>query len=95
MAHRLHIRVLNGNEEAMGPMWFFEGFALLAAGQFENASLKTPKIWEVVEDPQRGSYKHYSAVIRHFLKKVSLQDMIEQAGKPEFNAWRRREGPQD
>lgn len=28
IAHRLHIRILHGNEEAMGPIWFFEGFAV-------------------------------------------------------------------
>ena len=36
MAHRLHIRILKGDEEAMGPLWFYEGFALYAAGQFEQ-----------------------------------------------------------
>ena len=40
MAHRLHVRILEGNEERMGPIWFFEGFALHAAGQFEDASLR-------------------------------------------------------
>jgi len=28
MAHGLHIRILGGDEEAMGAVWFYEGFAL-------------------------------------------------------------------
>ena len=28
MAHRFQIRLLDGDEDAMGPIWFFEGFAI-------------------------------------------------------------------
>lgn len=38
--HRLHVRILNGNEESMGPVWFFEGFAIYAADQFSESHAK-------------------------------------------------------
>lgn len=89
MAHRLHIRILNGDEDAMGAVWFYEGFALYAASQFEgNApALTDAEIWEIVNDPERGSYRRYAAVFQHFARKASLPKLVEMAAKPEFAAW--------
>ena len=86
MAHRLHIRILGGNEEAMGPIWFYEGFALHAAGQFENnmPQLNTNEIWEIVGTQERGSYKQYAAVFQYFLGKAPIQQLIEIAGRDDF-----------
>jgi hypothetical protein len=41
ICHRLHVRILNGDEEAMGPVWFFEGFAIFAADQFTQSKLNS------------------------------------------------------
>lgn len=92
MAHRLHIRILNGNEEAMGPIWFFEGFALYAAGQFEkyNPKMETIEIWEIVKSDKRESYKKYAPVFRYFLQKASIQELIEHAGDKDFLDWLRK-----
>jgi hypothetical protein len=89
MAHRLHIRILDGNEEAMGPVWFYEGFALYAAGQFwnNNPALDITEIWEIVNDPERGSYRRYAAVFRYFLGKASIHQLIDMAGRAEFVDW--------
>lgn len=89
IAHSLHIRILDGNEDAMGPIWFFEGFAIYAAGQFENYSFELgPKeIWEIVRSNERRSYKKYGAVFRYFLKKASIKDLIEKAGTADFLEW--------
>lgn len=89
IAHQLHIRILNGNEEAMGPIWFFEGFAIYAAGQFEKTSpdLNSKEIWEIVKSPNRGSYKKYATVFRHFLKKAALQELVRHAGEKDFLLW--------
>lgn len=86
IAHRLHIRILNGNEEAMGPVWFFEGFALYAADQFEHSTLllSEEEIREILESEKRGSYEKYAFVFRYFVKKRPLHEMIEQAGKKDF-----------
>lgn len=89
MAHRLHIRILGGDEEAMGAVWFYEGFALYAAGQFEKTAphLTTSEIWEVVSAPERGDYRRYATVFQHFWGKASIQQLIEMAGKADFVNW--------
>lgn len=89
MAHRLHIRILNGNENDMGPIWFFEGFAIYAAGQFKNYNpqIEPKEIWEIVKSTKRGSYKNYGVVFHYFLKKNSIQELIEQAGREDFFKW--------
>ena len=86
MAHRLHIRILDGNEDAMGPVWFYEGFAILAAGQFESSApeLTTDEIWKIATTPERGSYRCYATVIRYFLQRISLQKMVKLAGTDAF-----------
>ena len=89
MAHRLHIRILKGDEEAMGPIWFFEGFAIYAAGQFENRSLKlnADEIREIVKSESRGSYVRYGAVIRYFLEKAAIHELVQHAGQRVFFEW--------
>jgi hypothetical protein len=89
MAHRLHIRILDGAEDAMGPIWFYEGFALFAASQLELAAptLTSGEIWAVVDSEERQDYRRYATVFRHFLSKTSLQQLVEMAGKAEFNTW--------
>lgn len=91
MAHRLHIRILNGNEEAMGPIWFYEGFALYAADQFAQSDLKLPDslIWQIVNETERGSYFRYAAIFRHFISRHSLKELIDRAGQPDFVDWLR------
>jgi hypothetical protein len=92
MAHRLHIRILKGDEEAMGPVWFYEGFALYAASQFERTSprLSLEEIWNVVSAQERGDYRQYATVFRYFLSKVGLHQFVEMAGKEDFANWLRR-----
>jgi hypothetical protein len=92
MAHRLHIRILNGNEEAMGPIWFFEGFALHAAGQFEkyNPKMETAEVWNIVESEKRESYRKYAPVFRYFLEKASIRELIAHAGNKDFFDWLRK-----
>lgn len=89
IAHRLHIRILNGNEEAMGPVWFFEGFAIFAVDQFLHklTDLSSEEIWDIVRTENRGSYFKYNVVFRHFLKKTTLQEMVEKAGHNDFISW--------
>lgn len=89
MAHRLHIRILNGDEEVMGPVWFYEGFALHAAGQLKQVApkLTSDEIWEIISNEERGDYRQYVSVFQHFLKKASLQQLVEMAGKQDFVEW--------
>jgi len=87
MAHRLHVRILGGNEEAMGPIWFFEGFAVHAADQFPEQAMPREKIWKIARNPERGSYRKYSSVFRHFLKYASIHELISHAGDKNFLEW--------
>jgi len=88
IAHRLHIRILRGNEDAMGPIWFFEGFATFAAEQFKGLSgLKGNEIREILSDQERGSYRKYAGVFRFFAEKASVEELVRKASKENFSAW--------
>ncbi len=84
IAHRLHVRILSGKEEAMGPMWFFEGFATFAASQYGNMLLTGAETLQVIRESERGSYVKYNAALRFFLKCFSLKDMVNNAGRDNF-----------
>jgi len=89
IAHRLHIRILNGNEEAMGPVWFYEGFAIFVANQFGKSDLilSRDEMVAIINDPERGGYVKYGFVFRHVVNRIPLQELIERAGKDDFNQW--------
>jgi len=89
IAHRLHIRILAGDEEAMGPIWFFEGFALYAAEQFKKSTLKptTAEIQEILYSSERRSYRNYADVFRFFAERIAIAEMIQHAAKIGFQEW--------
>lgn len=87
LAHQLHLRILDGREDLMGPIWFYEGFAIFAADQFQNYKLKESKIEEVIKSKKRISYKYYGAVIRYLLKKTSLKKLLEKSKSKDFYNW--------
>jgi hypothetical protein len=87
IAHRLHIRILNGDEEAMGPIWFYEGFAIYAANQFSQSNLELSKeeMIMVMQNPERGSYVQYNFIFRYFARRTPVQELIEKAKEKTFN----------
>lgn len=89
MSHRLHIRILKGDEESMGPIWFFEGFAVHAADQFagQKRELGPEEIRRIMDSPDRGDYREYRQVFEHYLKKAPLHELIARAGGKSFNEW--------
>ncbi|MCA9818454.1 MAG: hypothetical protein H6677_26635 [Candidatus Obscuribacterales bacterium] len=89
LAHRLHVRILDGDEERMGPIWFFEGFATIASGQFEKnkADLSAEEIAKLLDQKERGSYLKYNKLLKHFLKKHTLKELVERAGDKDFQSW--------
>jgi hypothetical protein len=89
IAHRLHIRILNGDENLMGPIWFFEGFAIYAVDQFSQdiAELEPREIRSIILNPARTSYRKYGSLFRYFVKKSSVTELIEQSEKPDFEKW--------
>lgn len=70
----------------MGPIWFFEGFALFAADQFENSTLVLTKdeIIEIIGNEERGSYEKYAFIFRYILNKLPLQELVTKAGDQNF-----------
>lgn len=86
LAHRLHIRILEGNEDSMGPVWFYEGFALHAAGQLEHAAppLSLNEILDIMKSPDRSDYRRYVTVFRFCLQNKPLHDLIRLANHPDF-----------
>lgn len=91
--HRLHIRILNGNEEAMGPVWFYEGFAIYSADQFAGSPVKMtdPEIWGMLADPARASYTKYGAIMRWLTSKIKIETMVNRASGKDFADWLKRE----
>jgi len=87
IAHRLHISILKGNEQAMGPIWFYEGFALYAADQFANSDIELDKdeMVKIITNPDRADYEQYVYVFRYIVDKVSLKDLVNNAGNEDFN----------
>ena len=87
MAHRLHIRILDGNEEAMGPVWFYEGFALFAAGQFADSyqPLAENELLGIFAESERGDYRRYAHAFRQLAGRVeSFQDFLTWPAKEDF-----------
>lgn len=84
--HRLHIRIMGGDEDAMGPVWFFEGFAIYAADQFSDspAKMTDAEILRVLDAPGRGSYKKYGTVMRRLTSKVKIESMVGHASDADF-----------
>jgi hypothetical protein len=91
ICHRLHVRILNGDEEAMGPVWFFEGFAIFAADQFTQSKIKLTQedIFFIIEEPRRGSYEKYSHVFKYFVNKIPLKELVANAKREDLNDWLR------
>jgi hypothetical protein len=89
IAHRLHIRILKGKEDLMGPIWFYEGFAIYVADQFVNSKtiLTNEELWAIIKTTERGSYIKYSYIFRHFATNIPLNTLINKAGEEDFETW--------
>ncbi|MDQ5967400.1 MAG: hypothetical protein QG625_3556 [Cyanobacteriota bacterium erpe_2018_sw_39hr_WHONDRS-SW48-000098_B_bin.30] len=81
LAHRLHTKLVNGHEDKMGPIWFWEGFATFAASQFENdrTMLKQQEINNLLNDDKRGDYRKYNRIFKHFVKLIPLPEFVRRA----------------
>ncbi len=88
MAHRLHIAVLDGDEERMGPAWFFEGFAVVASGDLVGLEVATADdFWCHVRADGEGAYAHYAAALRLVSAHVPLPELVVRAGDAGFEEW--------
>jgi hypothetical protein len=88
IAHRMHVRILDGNEEAMGPVWFYEGFATYVADQFKGcAKLKPNEVREVLASRERGNYWRYASVFRFFAQEAPIRELLARASEKDFSTW--------
>lgn len=87
LAHQLHVRVLYGDESSMGPVWFYEGFAIFAADQFSDSEIMLTKeeMVRIMLSEDRKSYIKYNYIFRYFTKRIPLKELIQKAKDDNFN----------
>lgn len=89
LAHRYHQDLVDGDADAMGPIWFFEGFATLAADQYVRAAVSPDEAREInrAPDDKRG-YEKYRGMMRLFQEKTPMKEMVRRAKSPSsFSSW--------
>lgn len=94
LAHRLHEQAaveLTGSADGMGPGWFFEGLAMLAAGQFEDRQESPPwdEISRMITLEERGelpppTYPVYARIVRSLARRVPVLWMVKNTGSQDF-----------
>lgn len=89
MAHMLHVRILNGEEEKMGPIWFFEGFAIHASDQFSDRelTLAEEEMSALIIEEIRTSYIKYGALIRYLTDYADISELVLMAADGTINDW--------
>ncbi len=88
MAHALHIALLDGDEARMGPRWFYEGFAIIAAGQFaDQPPISKQEYLDVVFSRTKPDYRLYGMALRKLVQIHPLAELISRASKPGFCDW--------
>jgi hypothetical protein len=86
LAHALHIRILEGKEDQMGPRWFYEGFAIVAASQFEHITIEMTKeeMRRIIKSDESVSYVYYRQIMIELLRNIDLKDAVHSAKRPNF-----------
>ena len=86
LTHLFHIAYLDGHEEKMGPVWFYEGFACLVADQYPGAPPPSrEQISKITINPTRGDYQIYVAILRLLAKRKSIRALLAEASEAEFS----------
>lgn len=88
LIHLLHIRLVDGKEDEMGPMWFFEGFAVMGSKQLENFEWPAfQKEFVEILDPKRGDYRKYGFAVRNLARKQEISELVQRARRADFDDW--------
>lgn len=88
LAHRLHIAVLGGAEDLMGPRWFFEGFAVVASGDLTNTvTADAQNVTSHMRADGAGAYASYGAAVRFWAGRIPLPVLVARAGDDGFERW--------
>lgn len=91
LAHRAHEAVAlaqYGSADSMGPAWFFEGFAVTCAKQFDAPSQLLTRT-EIKEQLGKGltpkvSYPLYGLLVRSLAAECPMKMLLERASDPAF-----------
>jgi hypothetical protein len=90
LAHRAHELVAigeRGTADAMGPVWFFEGLAVMCARQFDDDPLLTrEQIAAHFADGRTPpvSYPLYGAIVRSLAANFDFRELILRASEADF-----------
>ena len=88
IAHLLHVAAVNGRDQDMGPVWFYEGFAVLVAGQYLGHPLPNPnRMREILHSDKRGDYREYGALVRGLAARVPIAELLRRAMRPNFSTY--------
>lgn len=89
LGHVLHVRALRGKETEMGPVWFYEGFAVAAANQYDDFAWPEyeEEFEQVIRDQARGDYRKYGAIFRKLLERHSMTELLTRAKEDDLNDW--------
>lgn len=87
LAHAYHIHLLDGLEEAMGPVWFYEGFAIFASGQFASRidKVSIQHLERILFSEDRMFYQLYGALFQELVLHESLTSLVRDASNPNFS----------
>ena len=44
-------------------------------------------MFELMKNPERGSYEKYNYIFRYFAKRIALSELIAKAKDDDFNDW--------
>jgi len=91
LAHKAHesIAIMRyGSAEAMGPPWFFEGLAVVCAGQFETDQplMSLDEIGRQVGSGNSPavSYPLYGRIVRSLVARFEMKTLVSSASEPDF-----------
>ena len=87
----LHVALVDGDEDKMGPQWFFEGFAVLGAGQKLGGDLafdSSAQALAAAKDTHSPlAYRRFGAAVRYFSTKTPLPTLVRRAHTEDFETW--------
>jgi|GEM_PF-618795 len=86
LVHLFHIAYLHEEENKMGPVWFYEGFACLVAKQYPDAALPSKdRLSAILMNPNRGDYRQYVAIVRTIFAKKPIKSLLDTASGQTFS----------
>ncbi|MAP96175.1 MAG: hypothetical protein CMK07_14610 [Ponticaulis sp.] len=87
LAHGLHIAVGRAHQISYGPVWFREGFAIMAASLFENDPISDVDFRFVLNGKAERDYDLYGAAFRRLADQRPVLELLLKADSPEFKEW--------